>query len=506
MSALSVIPLALAFAWLALGYGGRVWLALAAACSALVVSNNFYGALALAWLFPILVWSLWITHRDRRIFGRAAAIAALAYGLTAWWLTPSYFRITVENLRLVAHPGNGWSRWITLAAALLFAWISARLARGRKQQAWRIFVAGTALFFLLLVAGNYYFDFRIAGEPLRFVPELDLALILLGLEVLRSLAGTGVRWKQGLAAGLVVIAFAAGHRYLAKPWSIYQADFHYQDRMEYRLAEWTAQHLPGARIYPTGSLRLWFNAWHNQEQVGGGSDQGLLNVAIAVAQWQITKDPQPGRDLLWLQAVGADAVILHERPSPEILQEYVTPRKFAGQFPVLYDDGNGDVIYRVPRRYPAHARVVDKRAVESLRRIPISNDDAAELAAYVDALEHGPDRPVEMRWESPRELRLRADVREGEAVVVQESYDPAWRASSGGRAITIRPDAAGFMLLEAPPGAQEIRLVFPVPAENIVGRAISTICALIVILFSCRWISGSGNIAPDRPANPMSQI
>src|SRR5262249_26689821 len=144
---------------------------------------------ALAMLFPLMAWSLWITHLDPRMPWRAAAIAALAFGLTAFWLTPSYLRITVENLRLVAQPGKPWSRLSALVLAILFAWVSARLARGCPERAWRVFVGGAVLFFGVQVAGSYYFNFRVAGEAHRLAPELDLILILLAIEMLRALAG-----------------------------------------------------------------------------------------------------------------------------------------------------------------------------------------------------------------------------------------------------------------------------------------------------------------------------
>ena len=44
---------------------------------AMVVSNNFYGATALAILFSLLVVSIWITHHDLWMFARAAGIAIL---------------------------------------------------------------------------------------------------------------------------------------------------------------------------------------------------------------------------------------------------------------------------------------------------------------------------------------------------------------------------------------------------------------------------------------------
>ena len=106
MSSLALLPFALAFAWLALQRRRPAFIAASGVFCALVALTNFYGATALAIFYPILVWSLWVTHRDNRMWLRAAAIPALAYGLSAFWLTPSYLRITLDNLRYVSSPGN----------------------------------------------------------------------------------------------------------------------------------------------------------------------------------------------------------------------------------------------------------------------------------------------------------------------------------------------------------------------------------------------------------------
>lgn len=105
ISALSILPAALAASFVALR--DRRWraLALAGLLCAWVVANNFYGATALAMFFPILVWSIWIGLRDGTVWLRAIGIAVLAYGLSASWLTPSYLLITWNNLKWVSTPG-----------------------------------------------------------------------------------------------------------------------------------------------------------------------------------------------------------------------------------------------------------------------------------------------------------------------------------------------------------------------------------------------------------------
>ncbi len=489
MSSFALIPLALAAAFQGLRRGRPGWLALAAVLSALVVSNNFYGASALAMFFPVLVWAVWITERDNRVWLRAAFIAVLAYGLTACWLSPSYLRVTVENLKLVSEPGNAWSRWLALGVAAAFAAVSARLARGRPERAWGVFVWGSLVFFALNVLGQHYWKFRVAGEPLRLVPELDLVLILAALEALRWMWGW--RWPlrpawarrlpAGCAALLVLLAFSTARHYVRHAWEYFPRDTRFDQRIEYRITNWMAKNLPDARALASGSVRFWYDAWHDLAHVGGGSEQGLLNSRVYMAQWQILLGENPEPAILWLQALGADAVIVHDKESKEQYHDFVHPRKFAGVLAVLYDDHEGNYIYRVPRRFPGLARVVDAARAAALK--PVASDaDVGNLRAYTELAEHGPDAPASCRREGPDVLRIRATLGTGQAVLVQETFDPYWRAYSGGRRLTVRKDVMDFMLIDAPAGEHDIRLVFETPLENRIGRAATVVSGGAVIL------------------------
>src|ERR1019366_1268867 len=107
IAALALIPFALAFTWLALDRRRSAWVALAAISCAAVVSTNFYGATALAMFYAILVWTFWITRRHSKLATTAILIPLLAYGLTAFWLTPSYLRITAYNMQYLPEHGTG---------------------------------------------------------------------------------------------------------------------------------------------------------------------------------------------------------------------------------------------------------------------------------------------------------------------------------------------------------------------------------------------------------------
>jgi len=124
--------------------------------------------------------------------------------------------------------------------------------------------------------------------------------------------------------------------------------------------------------------------------------------------------------------------------------------------------------------------------MEALTEIPWNDDNEVQLRAYAEALEQGPASPASSQWLSSRAMRIRARIGPGESVVVQESYDAAWRAYSGGRRLPIRKDVMGFMRIDPPAGEHEIRLYFETPLENRIGRVVSLIALILGALLSMR--------------------
>ncbi len=483
MSAWALIPPALAASWRAVERFRPVALAGAAVTCALVVSHNFYGALALVVFFPILVFSLWITHLDGRMWLRAGAIAALSYGLVAFWLVPSYIELTLYNLRFVSQPGRAWSAWVLLALILLLILLAHQVARGRRERAYGVFVWGSGALVSLLVLGACLFDFRVIGEMGRLVPELDLALTLPALE--------GVRWLwsrqsqrrtlwRAAAVAVVLLGFAPSRHYVRHAWALYIPDTNYQERVEYRITRWMHENMPESRALASGSVRFWYNAWFDLPQIGGGSEQGLLNPIVQMAQWEILLAEKPEASVQWLQALGADAVIVHDKTSQEVYHDFAYPAKFAGVLPELYDDGQGNVIYRVPRRYPGLARVVQTRVASELQP-PRGNYDSERIGAYADAMEKGPGSPALAQWVGTDEMRIHARFAAGESLVLQVSYDPGWIAYVGGQRLPVYKDGFGFMRIDVPPGEHDVRVVFELPLENLVGRVVSAVSGLVVI-------------------------
>jgi hypothetical protein len=158
----------------------------------------------------------------------------------------------------------------------------------------------------------------------------------------------------------------------------------------------------------------------------------------------------------------------------------VDPRKFDGILPEIYNDQQGDIIYKIPRRCPGLARAVETPRFSSF--VPIRSVlELDRLRTYVDAVEHGPDFSGSLKWDGTDAVVLRVNLKSAQSILVQETYDPNWRAYSDGRALPVHPDPVGFMWIEVPPGEREVRLQFETPLENRVGRMLFLVSAVIVL-------------------------
>jgi len=462
IAALAVAPIGLAFAYRAFTRFGRLDAALAALVGAVAMAQHFFGVGAYALLLTLLAWSVYAAQRKAAVWVHFAVIAVLTYALSAFWLTPSYLRVGFAAL-LEAVNKNLWAPWICVGAALAFVLLSNEW-RARTSP-YAVFLAG-GLFATALAVFGETFGFRVLRVPRRLVPELDLFLILAGAELLR-------RWLSpaATAASVIAILIVSG-TYLMNAWRLFPVG-HFQPRPEYRLQAWVNENLPKARVFATGSTAFWYGAWNDLPQVLGGPDATPLNPVSRDGAWHIVREPDAEAALQWLLLLGVDAIIVHEKSS-EATHDFAYPEKFRS-LPVLYDDGVGNRIYRVPRRYQALARVVDARALDALP--PLGPE---RLRRHVDLLEKGPEATVETHWEGTDVLRIRANVANGQAMIAQASYDSAWRAYSGSQRLPVRADPAGLVRIDAPPGQHDIRLAFALPGSYVTGRILSLIGFAVV--------------------------
>jgi uncharacterized membrane protein YfhO len=89
----------------------------------------------------------------------------------------------------------------------------------------------------------------------------------------------------------------------------------------------------------------------------------------------------------------------------------------------------------------------------------------------------------------PESMTLSARLAPGQALLAQESYDPAWTAQADGRAVPVERDPFGQMLIEPGPGEQRVTLRFVAPLEDRVGAALGVL-ALAVVL----WLAAPARV------------
>jgi hypothetical protein len=214
---------------------------------------------------------------------------------------------------------------------------------------------------------------------------------------------------------------------------------------------------------------------------------------VEAAQWELNLGSKAEPAVLWMQCLGVDAVYISDKNSEEKYKDAQYPLKFSGVLPVLYDDHKGNWLYGIPRRFPARARVVETERLKALRR-PRFNDDVSYLKSYADVIENGPDSPATLTRQGTDAMRVRATLAVGQSILVQESYDPAWRAWSSGRELPIRQDAMGFMVIDAPAGDRDVTLAFVTPLENQVGRVLSAVSILAILALIALGIRGKRRV------------
>ena len=476
ISALSVLPAALAAAFVALRDRRLGAVALAGVLSAFTVANNFYGATALATFFPILVWSVWLGTRDKSVWLRAAGIAALAYGLSAFWLTPSFLRVTVMNMKWVSFPPDREAQFFLLGVIIVFCDASYRWASRRPDRIWPVFVMGSVAIFGVDVFGLFYFGVRVVGEPTRLAPEMDMALLLLLVLLITTL------WKVPRlrieAVVLTICMFLPAARYIRHAYSPFPRAVNWENQYERRITKWVYENLPGERVMPSGSVRFWYDAWYDNAQSQGGSDQGMLNQGLPTSSYQIQHHERGDVSVLWLQALGTSAVIVPDLTSLESYHDYQQPQKFRDLIPAIFNDGQGTVIYRVPRIYKSLGRVVDRAKEAAMSEIK-TGDDLDRLQQYVSLIE-APQPETPAVWSGFENLKVQATVEDGQTILLQETYDPAWRAYENGKPLRVQQDhVMGFMLIDVPPGTHNIDMRFETPLENRVGQVVFFISLLL---------------------------
>jgi hypothetical protein len=445
---LSLLPLALLCAWLAIARPKFVWSVAAGILLGALVLTNAFAAVDLAVGIVILA-ILQPPGARLRSLARLACIGAAAYLWVSPILTPDLVRTIRTNSPMVE--GNYYyTPRVICAGLLVLAGAAGIWYFTRRWNHWfDRFAVEFAYVFVAVVALAYFAGIAILPQPWRYQLEMEMGLCLalvFGGRHLLALAHPTVR-KGALALLLACLVWQAVcyrdyARGLIQPIDITRT-------IQYKTARWIDANLKGLRTMVSGDVGLWFNLFTDNPQLSSLPDPFSPNWIVEIAVYTIysgqnTGDRDAEYSILWLKAFGCRAITVPGPKSREEFHPIRNPRKFDGVLPLLWHDED-DSIYGVPVRSQSLAHVIPADA--AVQRPPGNGLDVEEVARFVAALENPAFPLADFSWLSNTRARIATQLHPGQVVAVQATYDPGWVATANGRPVLVTRDGIGLLTL-----------------------------------------------------------
>jgi hypothetical protein len=343
-----------------------------------------------------------------------------------------------------------------------------------------------AVFFSFLTAlitlSDAWFHISIVPQAGRYHLEMEMALAMLagvvGYEVLKGRPGTYPTVAIGLLVLMLVLPVRSSRHYARS--LIVTTDI--TKTSEWKTADWLNRNWSGERVMLPGSSAYWLTAFSDTPEMGGGFAQGVTDPEVQVASYGLTAGA--GGDyaewsVLWLKALGVQAVGVSGPGSTEAYKDFVDPKKFEGLLEPLWRDG-GDVLYRVGKAHASLARVVPR--IELAARTPVNEKDVDPLRGYVEALEDAGMPEARCSWSSAHAARIETNLSAGQVVSLQMAWHPGWHARVGAEEIPIGQDGLGLMTINPRrSGPVTIDLVYDGGVEMRIAEWVCGITGVILL-------------------------
>jgi hypothetical protein len=488
MTSLALLPVAVLFL-------GRAWhsrrlrdYALASAAMAAMMVANMFGVVLVA--LTVVTVPLAIEQRFRpAMFLRPAMAATAAYLTVCPWLPPSLLLTARRNAALDGEGDTLFHALIALAIVggimAIVWWLASRRVKEWPLR-WILLFACPAV---LIPTLSQYWGPHFLPQPFRYKEELELAVAWLAPFALGPfIERVPSRFRYLWLVPLVVLAGfqVRSHRRWARQFTR-QVDVVHS--IESRAARWAEANLPSQRVMMSGSIAQWLDYFTNQPHIEGQTYATAMNWMEPVAIYTVYSDTNAGDrgaeiSILWLQALGVQAVAVPGPKSSEYWKPFIHPRKFEGVLPVLWNEDD-TTIYHIPQVSSSLAHVV--RRDQLVQHRPAHGLDVRELGPYVAALEDTALPAATLQWRDANHALVRAHVDAGQVISTQINYHRGWHASANASPPRIYADGLGFMAIDpGAPGDYEILLSFDGGWESKICIAASIGTLLLLLAASIR--------------------
>ncbi|OGD85951.1 hypothetical protein A2Z23_01785 [Candidatus Curtissbacteria bacterium RBG_16_39_7] len=503
--ALFFVPLAALFFLWALRSGTFKACLLAAVFIVLTALTNAIGL----WAIALLALSLALGELVRGVklgdvFKPTMITALLSIGLAFFWYNPSFLKTFFREGGGAITSFGALGPWgllgTVLALAVLFFVIKFLFKKANK------FFPGLphSLFwfvFMFLIVYIYYASgedrIELVPQALRLNTEADMALAIV-LGVLASgIVGVFFELKfqfsQVLAWGLY---FILGTVILVPIWSraqdlssempkwaqpLEETGKSLEDTSEYKVAKWAEVNTPqGTRVIAPGNYGFFLNYFVDVPQLRGALYQSSTHRWPDHIYYQLANGKDADVSLAWLKIGNISNLIYTTGGSQEMYKDYkVSWEKFDGILTRVEERG-GDIYYQVPLSNPIPAKVVDLAKMTSLKA-PFNAIDKEPIFAYLSWMEEKSDRKLEFQKINNNRYSIKGDLKAGEGILVQMTYDPGWIAKENGKNLKIARDSLGFLVIEPQKGGQqEIILNHKITTFSTLASWLVTIFTVII--------------------------
>lgn len=446
--ALCLLPLALLFLARYLEIPSARRLALAVIVTAAVMLTNAFGIVVVS-LSSVMLFAA----RGKRGWKQLLSVAAIlvaSYLLICRFLPPTLIRLIAINSQTAGGDYRFTFQSRLFGCIFLVTLVALWAVTRRLSDMMLRFAILFAACFGGVTVLAYWKDINFLPQAHRYSLEMEAGACLLAAFALDPVFRRFPR-KYCVAAAVVCV-IPLGWAAL-QDWRMARRLIHRVDITQsspFRQARWIDTHFPGQRVLIANQNEWWFNLFSNNPQLSGGNEATAPNWMQRVAVYTIHSGMNAGDQdgpisVFWLKAFGCGAVVVPEAGGSDSYHAILNPRKFDGLLPLVWRDRD-DSIYQVPLRSTTLAHVIPVSAIVSRRPIHGLHIEPARL--YVAALED-PSLPApSLRWENPEHAQILAKIAPDQAVSVQVTYDPGWRASVNGRSQRIRSDQLGMIIVE----------------------------------------------------------
>jgi len=471
--ALSLLPVALLCAWLAMEQRRFQWYVATGAVAGALVLTNAFAAVDL--VIGILCL---IAIRPAGSGLRSLWRLALTGIITYLWISPLLTPTLIQTIRADSMLGVGYqfTRQVIIADVLLLAGAFGIWWLAKRLEAILGFSLLFTYIFLAIPALSHFAGISILPQPQRYHLEMELGFSIAAVFAAQYLPP---RVRMGLAVVLVLVLAAQFRAYVGFARGLIQR-IDITQTIEYKTARWLDQNLPNQKAMVSGDTGTWFNVFSGSPQLSSGADPFSPNWMLEIAVYAIYATEDPKASIAWLKAYGCQAITIPGPNSRESYHPYKTPHKFAGVLPVLWHQED-DTIYAVPQRSNSLAHVVPDGAV--VGRPPIHGLDTAGVERFVTALDDPTLPMADFHWSDTEHARIKTSVQAGQSVAVQITYDPGWAAQANGKPARITRDGIGLLTIHPEcTGPCEINLHWDGGLERRVCRILSLLVILAIAI------------------------